>query len=69
MNKFVLKKLTKLLHKPPTRKQHAPHQWQLPAYGQSRQFAPPPDTSDILDAKGIKIVQRVVSSFYTTLGL
>ena len=36
MNNFVSKTLTKLLHKPPTRKRNAPHQWQLPRYGQNR---------------------------------
>ena len=63
MNNFVMKTLRKLLHSPSTRKQHAPHQWQLPVYGQNRQFAPTPDSSQVLDAKGIKHVQRVVGSF------
>ena len=63
MNKFVTKTLRKLLHSPSPRKQHAPHQWQLPVYGQNRQFAPTPDSSPVLDAKGIKHVQRVVGSF------
>ena len=63
MNNFVEKTLKKLQHKPATRKQHAPHQWTTPIYGHNRQFAPPPDTTEILDKNGTKYVQRVVGSF------
>ena len=49
MKTYVNKTLRKLLHKKPSRAQHAPHKWSTPIYGQTRQFATPPDTSEILD--------------------
>ena len=51
MNDFVRKTLQKLQHQLSKRKQHAPHQWTLPMYGHNRQFAPPPDETDILSKK------------------
>ena len=63
MDKFVLKTLKKLQHQPSTKKQYAPHKWSKPTYGHNRQFAPPPDASEILDKKETTHVQRVVGSF------
>ena len=66
MKNYVKKTLQKLLHNAPSRAQHAPHTWTTPTYGQTRQYAPPPDTTTILNTQGIKRVQKVVGSFYTT---
>ena len=63
MIKYLSKTLKRLLHKAPSRAQHAPHLWTTPKYGQKRQYVTPPDTSAILDSKGIKTVQKVVGSF------
>ena len=55
--------LKKFQHLPPSRPQHAPHKWNKPAYGKKTQFAPPPDNSTRLDAKGQKHIQSVVGTF------
>ena len=36
MNNYVFKTLKKLIHTPPSRKQHAPHKWTQPIYGANR---------------------------------
>ena len=59
----LLKNVKKIQHHPSTRKQYAPHQWSKPTYGHNRQFAPPPDTTEILDKKETTHVQRVLGSF------
>ena len=63
MTNYVKKTLKKLRHTTPTRAQHAPHTWSTPTYGQTRQFATPSDTSNILDKNDTKYVQQVVGSF------
>ena len=63
MKKFVKKALKKLLHVPPKRHQHAPHEWIHKKYGNTRQYATPIDISLPLDKSDIKYVQRVVGSF------
>ena len=63
MDGFVQKTLKKLLFQPANRKQHAPHKWSEPTYRHNHQFAPPPDSSDLLSKKETIHVQRVVGSF------
>jgi hypothetical protein len=41
----VAKALQIFNHKPPTRQQHSPHQWNTPTYGAKVQFAPTPSTA------------------------
>ena len=62
MPDYVPKNLKKLGHTPPARPQHAPHAWTKPAYGQKVQYANS-DTSEKLDAKGIKRVQSIAGTF------
>ena len=40
-----------------------PRKWNKPAYGKKTQFAPPPDNSSRLDAKGQKQIQSIVGTF------
>ena len=63
MNNYVKHTLKKLQHASSHRAQHVPHKWTTPTYGQTRQYATPPDTTKQLDKKGQKHVQRVVGSF------
>ena len=63
MKNYINKTLKKLLHPKPLHAQHAPHTWSTPMYGQTRQFATPPDTTKSLDKYGTKYVQQVVGSF------
>ena len=63
MKGFVQKTLKKLLFTPSRKRQNAPHQWSIPMYSHNRQFAPPPDLSEILSKKDTTYVQRVVGSF------
>ena len=63
MGNHAYKTLKKLLHNKPTRAQHAPRTLSTPCYGQTRQFALPPDTTRILNENETKYVQKVVGSF------
>ena len=63
MQHYVIKALHKLQHAFPSKPQYAPHKWTVPIYGKNRQFAPDPDTNQLLPPKGIKKVQRTVGTF------
>ena len=63
MPNYVNKKLTKFNHQKPTRPQYAPHKWMKPVYGRKLQYAPPPDRSDFLDAKGATRIQSINGPF------
>jgi hypothetical protein len=62
MPSYVPKALHNLGHKPPTRPQHAHHQWTAPVYGQKIQLANT-DLSPLLDKLGIKRVQQISGLF------
>ena len=64
MPKYIPKALTHLNHPVPKKPQYAPHRWTAPAYGQRLQLAPDPDSSELLDQKGIKLIQTVVGIFF-----
>ena len=55
--------MTRLNYPAPKKPQYAPHRWTAPAYGQRPQMAPDPDSSELLDHKGIKFIQTVVGIF------
>ena len=48
---YVVEALQKFQHTKPQRPQHAPHQWNTPAYGQRIQLTKEPDKSKRLDQK------------------
>ena len=60
---YVQKTLTKLNYKGKTKRQLAPHKWQMPAYGKHRQMATPEDNTTTLGKDGTKFVQKSVGSF------
>jgi hypothetical protein len=62
MPDYVPKALAKFQHPPPKTKQHAPHQWIQPIYGQKVQYANK-DTSPLLDKKDTQRVQSVSGTF------
>jgi hypothetical protein len=62
MPDYVPKALAKFQHPPPKSKQHAPHQWTQPVYGQKVQYANK-DTSPFLDKKNTQRVQSVSGTF------
>ena len=63
MPDYIRKALQKFLHTPPSRRQHAPHKWTEPAYGQKIQYALPPCSLPILDKKGITRIQAINGTF------
>ena len=63
MPEYIPKALTRLNHPAPKKTQYAPHRWTAPAYGQRLHMAPDPDSSELLDQKGIKFIQTVVGIF------
>ena len=60
---YVDRALAKFNHTKPTRFQHTPHRWNQPIYGKRIQYANAEDTSEKLDAKGKKLVQKIVGTF------
>jgi hypothetical protein len=60
---YVSKALHRFNHPPPTRPQHAPHQWTTPAYGSKVQLAQLPSTAPLLDKKGTTRVQAIAGTF------
>ena len=60
---YVKKTLNKLNYQCSTKRQLAPHKWQIPIYGKNRQMATPEDMTIPLDSNGIKYVQKAVGSF------
>ena len=63
MPKYVLKTLQQKLHSPPNIRQHAPHKWAEPAYGQTVQYALPPFSLPILDKHGTTRIQATSDTF------
>ena len=55
--------MQRLQHTFPSKPQYAPHQLNVPIYGQNRQYAKPEDDSPKLDKRGITRVQSIVGSF------
>ena len=55
--------LHKLHHPQPTRKQHAPHRWNVPSYGAKVQFSSIEDDTPLLDPASLKRVQQIVGTF------
>ena len=62
MPTYTHKALTKLNHPTPSKKQHAPHKWTAPAYGNTIQTVDV-DTSAPLSTKGQRRVQAIVGTF------
>jgi hypothetical protein len=62
MPDYVATALHRFQHPPPSRRQHAPHQWTRPVYCARVQYAPEPDDKVLLPAADIKRVQQVVST-------
>ena len=60
MPEYIPKALTRSNHLAPKKPQYAPHMWTTLAYGQRLQMAPDPDSSELLDQKGITFIQTVV---------
>ena len=63
MPKYVETALQKLQHLKPTRKQQAPHRWNVPSYGTKVQFAPSKDDIPLLDPASLTRVQQIVGTF------
>ena len=59
MPQYIQKVLHKFQHIPPTRSQHAPHQWTEPAYGKIRQYAIEKDNDPLLSPSDTKLVQQI----------
>ena len=63
MHEYIPKALTRLNYPAPKKHQYAQHRWTDPAYGQRLQMAPDPESSELLDQKGTKLIQTVVGIF------
>ena len=62
MPNYVNKTLKKLKHPTPTKPTHAPHKWNVPAYGKQPQIAPIDNTPPLCPKEKTKI-QQIVGSF------
>ena len=62
MPKYIPAALHKFQHPAPKRSQHAPHSWDNPTYGAHVKYAPDDDTSPLLTAKTINLVQKIVGA-------
>ena len=62
MPNYIVKALHKFQHQTPSKPQHAPHAWNKPIYGATRQFAPDADESPKLTPPGVKKVQEIVGT-------
>jgi hypothetical protein len=61
---YVQKALLRFHHKPPSKPQHSPHQWNAPIYGAKTQFAKPNDPNFTkLTKKEKTYVQEVIGTF------
>jgi hypothetical protein len=63
---YISKALHRFQHTPPTRPQHAPHQWTTPTYGAKVQFAPTPSNAPLLDRKGKPVYKPSLAHSCTT---
>ena len=64
MPDYVKDALKSFQHDTPKRSQHAPHPWVKPTYGQTVQLTEEQDTSPLLDAEGVNLIQRIIGKFY-----
>ena len=62
MPDYLKKALLKFQHPAPKHPQHAPHSWVKPAYGAQVQYAQEDDSSPLLPAKTINLVQQIVGT-------
>eukprot|EP00957_Ditylum_brightwellii_P055343 4194482-Ditylum_brightwellii.AAC.1 len=60
---FVTKSLKKFKRATPVKPQYALHKWNQPKYRQNVQYAPSPDTSDVLGKKDTSKIQAIVGTF------
>ena len=59
---YIPKLLNRIKHEQPTKPVHAPHQWNKPVYGKTRQYGTPEDTSPRLNPTKLKQTQSIVGS-------
>jgi hypothetical protein len=59
---YVKDTLHKFQHPPPKRPQYAPHNWNVPAYGQRIQHAPTPDMASPATKADITRAQAIVGT-------
>ena len=62
MPKYLQTALLKFQHPAPKRPQHAPHSWAKLTYGAQVQYAQDDDSSPLLPAKTINLVQQIVGT-------
>ena len=62
MPKYLQTALHKFQHPAPKRSQHAPHSWAKPTYGAHVQYAPDNNSSPLLPAITINLVQQIVGT-------
>ena len=62
MPKYLQTALLKFQHPAPKHPQHAPHSWAKPTYGAHVQYAQDGDSSPLLPAKKINLVQQIVGT-------
>ena len=63
MPKYLQTALHKFQHPAPKRQQHTPHSWSKPNYGAHVKYAPDDNSSPLLPAKKINLVQQIVGTF------
>jgi hypothetical protein len=66
---YIARALLRFAHRKPARPQNSPHAWSTLVYGAKTQYAPEPDTSEVLDATDIKLVQEVLGVLLYYSGL
>ena len=59
---YIKAALFKYQYPEPRKPQHAPHKWEKPQYGQTKQYAKPVEKTPKLDAEGIKHIQKVIGT-------
>jgi hypothetical protein len=62
MPDYIKKLLQKFKHKMPSRKQDAPHRWDVPLYGQKTQYADNDENLPVLSSKEITRCQQIVGT-------
>ena len=62
MPEYMKTSLLKFQHPAPKCPQHAPHSWTKPTYGAQLQYAQDDDSSPLLPAKTINLVQQIVGN-------
>jgi hypothetical protein len=61
---YVRDALKSILYTPTTKAQQAPHPWVKPTFGQKIQLTEPEDESELLNAKEVHIIQKIIGKFY-----